>query len=169
MSINASESVTTEVDFSAAKTPTKTPTIENNHRITRSPPMQAGWVADPLPVLMMKFPANFAPLKIHRNICGIGPLSHGGSDKTVRGTQQFTYTTFKQVPCGNRPSDRGGTGAGIPVPLKDPSVIAGGSTVRMNLQIPSVVTAIFHPDFLDRGNKTPRRQIKFSSGVAERI
>jgi len=38
MSINASESVTTEVDFSAAKTPTKTPTIENNHRITRSPP-----------------------------------------------------------------------------------------------------------------------------------
>jgi len=39
MSINASESVTTEVDFSAAIIPTKTPTIENNHWIMRSPPI----------------------------------------------------------------------------------------------------------------------------------
>jgi len=62
-----------------------------------------------------------------------------------------------------------GRGAGRSVPLKDPSVIAGGSTFRMNLQISSVVSVIFHPDFLNRGKKTPRRQIKISSGVAERI
>ena len=168
MSINASESVTTEVDFSAAKTPTKTPTIENNHRITRSPPMQAGWVAGPLPVLMMKFHANIAPLKIYRNICGIGPLSRGGSDKTVRGTRHFTYTTFKHVPCGNRPSDLGGTGGRYLGPPQGSICDCGW----INCQDESPDTFLSYRNCssgFPRQRNNPPRQIKISSGVAERI
>ena len=89
-SIIASES---GMDVPVAITPTTTPTIENNHRIIRSPPKSAGWVAGPF-FRMSKLDANFAPLQIHWNIYGIGPLSRGGSHKIVREAQHCTNATF---------------------------------------------------------------------------
>jgi hypothetical protein len=45
-SINAPEA---GMDVPRAITLTIIPVIENNHRIIRSPPISAGWVADPIP------------------------------------------------------------------------------------------------------------------------
>jgi len=46
VSINASDSVMTVVDFPAAITPTISPVSEIKNRSMRSPPISAGWVPD---------------------------------------------------------------------------------------------------------------------------
>ena len=169
MSINASESVTTEVDFSAAKTPTKTPTIENNHRITRFPPHASRLGCRPASrfndEISCKFRTVKDPLEYLRNRSTVPRRERQNckGDTTIYVYDIQTRSVRDQTV---RPGRDGG--AGISVPLKDPPVIAGGSTVRMNLQISSLDTVIVHPDFLDRGT-IPPRQIKISSGVAERI
>lgn len=78
MSNNASES---EMDVPTARTPTITPTIENNNRIMRSSIHISKLGYRHVSGNVGKLHANFAPARIDWNAYGIGPLSRGGATK----------------------------------------------------------------------------------------
>ena len=89
MSNNASES---EMGVPTARTPTITPTIENNNRIMRSSIHISKLGYRHVSGQVSKLYENS-----HRcewNAYGIGPLSRGGCDKIVRETQRSTNTTL---------------------------------------------------------------------------